>query len=178
MWGSLCYLNAIFSELASLVQTAIEKVNQTGAVIICVTCDNPAVNLSMLTQLGANISHKNLKSSLDCENNLNIPIFATLDACHLMKLIRNCFATYKELSDSDGNIISWSFIEELQRLQQYEGFHLANKLRKKHIQWDKNKMKTALAVQVFSKSVADSLDYCRKILKLEGLKEVMLPPNF
>ena len=31
-------------------------------------------------------------------------------------------------------------------------------------------MKTALAVQVFSKSVADSLDYCRKILKLEAFK--------
>ena len=162
---NLIYL--VVSELASLVQTAIEKVNETGAVILSLTCDNPSVNHSMLNHLGANLSHKNLKCSLNCMNVLNIPIVATPDACHLMKLLRNCFGTYRVLKDKDGDTINWSYIEELEKIQFNEGFHLANKLRKKHVMWEKNKMSTVLALQVFSNSVADSLDFCRDVLKLK-----------
>ena len=166
------------SELASLVQTAIEKVNETGAVIISITCDNPAVNHSMLNQLGANISYRDLKCSLNYMNVMNIPILVTLDACHLFKLVRNCFGTYKVLKDSNGDTINWCYIEELEKVQLSEGFHLANKLRQKHILWTKNKMSTVLALQVLSNSVADSIDYCREVLGLKQFKGSEATTNF
>lgn len=38
----------------------------------------------------------------------------------------------KVLKDGEGNFIKWQFIENLGRLQDDEGLHLENKLRKRH----------------------------------------------
>lgn len=43
-----------------------------------------------------------------------------------------------------------------------------NKLSKKHIEWEKNKIKVKLAVQVLSTSTANSLAFCKDDL---GMKE-------
>ena len=39
------------------------------------------------------------------------------------------------------------------------GFSFANKLKKKHITWQKHKMHANVAVQTLSKSVADATDF-------------------
>ena len=57
----------------------------------------------MLNHLGANISYKALKVSLDKKNVLGIPVFVTLDACHLIKLVRNAFGTLKVIKDMNGD---------------------------------------------------------------------------
>ena len=120
-------------------------------------------NWSMLEHLGAKLDLKSLKISLGLINCLGIPILATPDVCHL---IYNCWGTALAFKDGDGNLIKWKYIEELQQLQQREGLVLANKLRQSHIQWQKNKMCTRLALQTLSNSVADSIDFCREKLKL------------
>jgi hypothetical protein len=52
-------------------------------------------------------------------------------------------------------------------LQEKFGLHAATKLRQEHI----NYSKVRLAVQTFSSSVADAIDYCRNILKLPQFRE-------
>ena len=161
------YLKFSFvSELASLVTTAIQELNKTGVVVLNTTCDNPSSNWAMLEHLGARLDLKAMKLSLNIKNVLGIPILATPDVCHLMKLVRNCWGTVRVFKDGDGDFIKWSYVEELNNLQQNEGLTLANKLRLSHIQWQKNKMCTRLALQTLSNSVADSIDFCREKLKL------------
>eukprot|EP00102_Acyrthosiphon_pisum_P025738 XP_016662948.1 PREDICTED: uncharacterized protein LOC107884719 [Acyrthosiphon pisum] len=47
-----------------------------------------------------------------------------------------------------------------------EGAHLANKLRKQHIHYHKQKMKVKLATQLISQSVADALKFLKNNLCL------------
>ena len=108
-----------------------------------------------------------MKVTLSKKNVMGIPIFVTLDACHLMKLLRNCFGTYQVFKDDNGETVSWIYLEELNNLQEKEGLHLANKLRRRHILWNKDKMHTNLALQLFSNSVSNAIDYCRDTLKLK-----------
>jgi len=51
-------------------------------------------------------------------------------------------------------------------LQDKEGCHLANKLRKQHIFYFKQKMKVKLVTQLLSQSVANALTFCKNSLKL------------
>ena len=39
------------------------------------------------------------------------------------------FVDFKVLKDGNGNSISWNYLVELQKLQESEGYHLANRLR-------------------------------------------------
>ncbi|CAK9292752.1 unnamed protein product [Gordionus sp. m RMFG-2023] len=61
------------------------------------------------------------------------------------------------INESNGELIDWKHIQNLHKLQECEGLRAANKLRKAHIAFQKQKMKVKLAVQVFSASVANSL---------------------
>ena len=114
----------------------------------------------MLKLLGARLSADNMQEYFPhpCDSNEKIHIF--LDACHMIKLVRNTISEWKVLKDKDGNIIEWKFLEELHKLQESEGLRLANKLRSAHIDWKLQKMKVNLAAQTVSSSVADALEYC------------------
>lgn len=46
----------------------------------------------------------------------------------------------------NGNHINCNFIEKLEALQNQEGLHLGNKLRKAHVNFFKHKMKARLPV--------------------------------
>jgi hypothetical protein len=71
--------------------------------------------------------------------------------------VRNALGEWKTLMDGENNIIAWDHIVRLYEYQKIHGFTLANKLTKQHVLFQKNKMKVKLAVQVLSKSVANSL---------------------
>jgi hypothetical protein len=51
-------------------------------------------------------------------------------------------------------------------IQEEEGLHAANKLRKAHLDWGRQKMKVSLATQTLSRSVADAIKFCRERLLL------------
>ena len=150
---------------------AIEKINDTGAILLSITCDNPTTNWTMLNNLGARLYDDNPKVSLNVCNAMDIPVLVTLDALHLIKLIRNCFGDYKNFIDSEGRVIQWKLVEELHAIQSQEGLHLANKIRKAHINFSDSKMTGYLATQLFSESLAKSLKFCREELKLEQFRE-------
>ena len=82
-------------------------------------------------------------------------------------VMRNTCAQYGVLIDQDNRKISWQYVVELQKLQETESLRLGNKPTLSHIQWYQQKMKVNHAAQVFSSSVADTLDYCGNTLKLK-----------
>ena len=63
--------------------------------------------------------------------------------------------------------IEWSYIEQLNQVQEDIGFSLANKLKKRHILWQKHKMSVPLAVQTLSASVAHRLEFLWDEMALE-----------
>jgi len=63
------------------------------------------------------------------------PKYAT-DVCHMLKLLRNTFAS-QTMVDGDGHQIKWTYIEELHKLQEAEGLRAANKLKTAHIEWSR-----------------------------------------
>lgn len=88
----------------------------------------------------------------------------------MLKLVRNALAHKGSFVDQYGRTLAWRHIDKLHALQQKEGLHLANRLRKAHIEWQMQPMKVRLAAQVLSISVASALAECRA-LKIEGLED-------
>lgn len=119
--------------------------------------------------LGATFSMPNPKPyfSHPCEDR---NVFVIFDPCHVIKLKRNCFGDYKVLKDNLGRLIDWRFVVELANLQEKEGLRGGNKLRLRHIQYWKIKMKVALAAQTLSSSVADCIEFCKVFLNLQQFK--------
>ncbi|CAB3985600.1 Hypothetical predicted protein [Paramuricea clavata] len=147
-------------EKANLTKECITKLHEVGVKVVSFMCDGPTSHQAMLKLFGAQLSPGNLQVSFQhpCDPTAKIYIF--LDACHMIKLVRNNMLDWKVLKDKDGNAIKWQFVEELHKLQESEGLHLANKLRSAHIKWKPQKMKVNLAAQALSSSVADALEYC------------------
>lgn len=85
-------------------------------------------------------------------------IIVMLDPCHMLKLLRNVLTEKGPLIDMDGNEINWLYISKLVDKQEKEGLHMATKVRRKHVDFQNEKMKVRLAAQVFSRSVADALN--------------------
>ena len=94
----------------------------------------------------------------------------SLDSPHMVKCICNTFGKYKRLKNGDNLVIDWKYIELLNELQSTQKLSAANKLTSLHVKYHSQKMKVHLAVQLFSNSVANALDYCRDILKLPQFK--------
>ena len=153
-------------EKASLVDTCANKLRDVGVHIAGMTCDGPAVNLSMLSHLGAKLDPENLVPDIFPSAYPNEPVRAILDTCHAIKLVRNAFADLGIFKNAGGSEIKWDYVRKLHQLQSREGLHAANKIRKSHVEFHKQKMKVALATQVLSQSVADALRFCRTELNL------------
>jgi hypothetical protein len=84
----------------------------------------------------------------------------------MLKLMRNCLASYGILKDDKGDKVNWNYAEQLYKLQEAEGLRLGNKLKASHMMWTKQKMKVNLAAQTLSSSVADAIEFCHVNLKL------------
>lgn len=85
-----------------------------------------------------------------------------IDYVHCLKLLRNTFAGQQYLLNDKNEKICWKYLVSLQKIQSEEGLSLANKLTQRHILFTNQKMKVYLAAQVFSKSVADAIQYLRE----------------
>lgn len=90
-----------------------------------------------------------------------------LDPAHMLKLVRNTIGDWGMLYDAEDNPIEWKYFKNLVTLQENNKIHLATKIRQRHINYFKEKMKVRLAAQVFSFSVADAILYC-KTKDIEG----------
>lgn len=105
-------------------------------------------------------------------------VYAFLDPAHMLKLVRNAFQFYETFLDKDDRKIKWQHLKNLHNLQEKEHLHLANKLGKAHIEFEKNKMKVKFASQLFSNSVADALTFCESELNMDYFANVDGTTNF
>ena len=155
------------AERANLINVCLQRIWDTGAKVVSVTCDGPSCHFSMMSELGAKLDPNDLKVSFPhpCDNTQSI--FVLLDICHMLKLVRNTLGEYGLLVDNEGQKIRWQYINELHKLQEKEGLRLGNKLKAAHIEWRQQKMKVNIAAQTFSSSVADAIEYCATHLKLK-----------
>ena len=160
------FINSLFAvKKEDLLSACIQKINKIGVIILNVTFDGPAVNVSMANHLVANIKPETLDPRIGLKL-FDLPYLVVLfDPPHMIKLIRNSLASLKFLKIGSQKI-SWHYFEELFLLQIKTGLHLANKLTKCHVEWESKQMKVSYATRLFSLSIAAPLDYCRDVLKL------------
>lgn len=149
------------SQKATILKQCIDVLTDSVK-IACITFDGIASNLNMAKILGANLSTIPFTPYFYYRGK---KYYLILDACHLLKLIRNTFAEYKTFQHHN-DIIKYEHVENLCELQHEVGLHLANKITKKHINYINHKMRVRLAAQLLSNSVAISLEFCREQLKL------------
>ena len=154
-------------EKYALVREALVCLYEVNVVPVCLVCDGPATNFSLAHKLGAWISVSNVQPWFQhlCDS-IQYVCFVFY-ACHMLKLMRNVLAEKGSLTNLSGRQIRWQYIRDLYELQDAEGLKAANKLRRNHIEWYQQKMKVSLAAQVFSRSVANALDFVSHDLKLQ-----------
>lgn len=98
-----------------------------------ITCDGTATNFKMYQNLGCrfNFFYNSFKSHFTHPSSSNIRVHCIMDACHRLKLARNCMAE-KPLRSDSGHI-QWKFISRLNEIQYKERLILANRLGSIHI---------------------------------------------
>ena len=156
------FLNGVnASEKSNLVIEVLTFLFDAGVEISSITFDGAATNISTANKLGASFNINQLEPFFKhpLTNNV-VPIF--FDVCHMLKLIRNTLENRECIIDGDGKEIKWDFIKRLEYVHSRDGVLLANKLRKSHIDFKNQKMKTSLAAQTLSSSVAAGLSYFLK----------------
>lgn len=154
------------NEKANLLEQCLEYIHSAGVIVTSITFDGAPSNISMCNVLGANLNYGKDFKTYFLHPVTKQPVYIFFDACHMVKLIRNCFGSFKILTDKSGHQIEWNYLEKLGKLQEDSGLHAATKLRKKHLEWVNEKMKVSLAVQTLSKSVAEALDFLNKDLNM------------
>lgn len=160
---------------AVLVRTAIQLCQDAGVKVVSITCDGLAGNFSMFTSLGCNVLKDQTTTKFESHNSF---IHAFIDPCHAIKLVRNTFGELRVFNDSMGREINFKYLELLLDLQDQKGLHLATKIGKAHILFEKQKMKVKLATQLFSSSVADALSFCCNNLKIKDFEHCGGTVNF
>lgn len=149
---------------ANLVKQCICLLINCGINVLSLTFDGCPANFKMAQNLGCSFEHsENIHSFFQVDGH---DIVIVPDPAHMLKLVRNTLGQKKELINARGEKISWQFIENLHNLQENEGLHFANRLKKQHIDFNKQIMKVKLAAQTFSNSVADAIQYCDQDLNL------------
>lgn len=168
------------SERAELTRQCIARLASIGVEVVSLTFDGAASNFSMAKCLGADLQlgSENFVTSFKNPSDPCKLVYIVLDACHMIKLIRNSLATVSHLVDEDGKFVKWAYVKALDALQREEGLRLGNKLTSAHVQWERQKMKVRLAVQALSASVADALVFCEHELKLPQFRGASATARF
>ncbi|KAL9695719.1 hypothetical protein quinque_015004 [Culex quinquefasciatus] len=145
------------SEKANIVQMMLQALSEAGVQIVALTFDGTSTNIAMANNLGCNLKPDDPSFSTSfrhpCEDR---NVYVLLDACHMLKLVRNTFASQGTLTTDTGEV-RWDFVEMLHNKQKLHGQKLAPKLTEKHVKFENTKRRVNLAAQVLSNSVAEAL---------------------
>jgi len=115
-----------------------------------VTFDGDRAHKVACESLGANLNYKdkqNFKLYFEHPASLK-PVYIFYDPYHCLKLVRNYFATKGPIIYNQNQYINWEFIKKLNSKQENERLHCACKIRNRHVNFYKEKMKVFLAAQV------------------------------
>lgn len=135
---------------ANLVKEALVKLCSTGITIISITCDGPTANFTMMEELDGRVKKiAQLQTYFEHPSNSAL-VYIILDACHILKLLRNCWAVLGIIIDDERNLIDWNLVVKLFELQELEELRFANKLSKAHVEWQRQKMKACVVQLVYT----------------------------
>lgn len=67
-------------------------------------------------------------------------VFVMMDPCHMLKLSRNMLQAYGSINSPVG-VVKWSYLSDLNVVQEKEGLHAANRITSKHINFINQKTK-------------------------------------
>lgn len=152
-------------ERANIINMCLDRLHDCGVTVCSLTCDGPSANFSMFRALGANLHVGPDFRPLFTHPCTGSDIHVLFGACHMLKLVRNCFGDTKVLVSPSGEAIWWSKLVALNKVQENEGLRLGSKLRPAHVQYQKQRMKVNLGAQLLSASVADALHYLCCVVK-------------
>lgn len=151
-------------ERCNLITECFHFLKNLDIEIVSLTFDGAPSNIGMAKELGAIMDYNNLNPTFIHPTNDTKSIYVILDVCHMLKNVRNVLGAKKIFFNAKGEAIEWKYFQMLEELQNTEQLHIANRLRKSHIEWFKQKMNVRIAAQTFSQSVADAF----RFLKLEN----------
>ncbi|KAL4153784.1 hypothetical protein QTP88_001617 [Uroleucon formosanum] len=118
------------AQKVELVRHALHVLSNAGVNIISLTFDGCSTNITAAKLLGCNFTVDTLNTSFASQYDYS-KIVAILYLAHMIKLVRNAFGEKKIFLDYENNEINFEYVQRLCYLQEQEGCHLANKLRKK-----------------------------------------------
>lgn len=138
-----------------LLRDILTTLHNVGVKIINITFDGLLANRKACEILGASFEPTNIvpffPHPVDGCN-----VYIMLDACHMLKLIRNALGDLKCINDRSRGPIEWKYFEQLEIYRVKSNF-VTHRLNKRHLQYDRNRMNVRLAVETFSNSVACSM---------------------
>lgn len=144
-----------------LVSKLLFELSKLNIHVRNLTFDGYASNTVMCEKLGAKLfgdfPTPFFKSPYNGDN-----VYIIYDPSHMEKLVRNCLGDYKILYDGDNNKIEWKYFVLLEKISSGNNLGLTHKLNKRHIQYTDRKMHVRTAVETFSSSVADLMEYLMK----------------
>lgn len=146
----------------NLVMEGLRLLHENEIRVRALVFDGLSANCSMANLLGARLDPDDLKNWFEHPSTKE-RVYIILDACHMLKLVRNLMGDKKELFiPGFEKPAKWDHFEALHEQQEEIGLKSGNRLSKNHVQYGKHKMKVVYAAQVFSRSVAASLDDARE----------------
>ena len=104
-------------ERANLVEECLTRLHEIGTPGESLTCDGPPCHFSMLRALGAKLGLDDLDPSFLHPADPTKKVHVLLDACHMVKLLRNSFGDGLVFFTTQGETIRWQYIDELVKLQ-------------------------------------------------------------
>ena len=147
---------------AQLITDCIGLLSAEGLNAVALVFDGTYTNQSTAKLLGCKMKVSERKTWFPHPQHASEKVYVIFDVCHMIKLMRNLLGDYKTIShDAKGILhrIDWRYIDSLNNIQEDLGFTLANKLKKKYIEWTKHKMNISIATQTLSSSVANAIDF-------------------
>lgn len=111
--------------LVELIKESLCRLHEIGVEVVSITLDGPNQHVYVLEQLGVSFQMSDLKPYFSHPSN-DKRVYAILDPCHMLKLMRNLFGDLKILVDPDSNLIRWEFIKNLVKIQEAEGLREIN----------------------------------------------------
>ena len=76
-------------EDTNLIKVCIQRLQDTGVIVVSLTCDVPVCHFSMLTELGACLTPPDWKAYFLNSLGPSKRIYILFDVCHILKLVRN-----------------------------------------------------------------------------------------
>ena len=98
------------SAKANLIRISLQRIHETGARAVSVTCDGPSSHLTMINELGASLDPENMQPFFDHPSNSAMKVYVFLDFVHMLKLVRNCLASEKIIVSASGMLCSISIV--------------------------------------------------------------------